>query len=814
MLSFKILFFQEAIVNAAAKGATGILSTFLEVGIDPNSRNRDSDTPLIAAAREGQLVEFRMLLDHGAKLELYDNFHWTALTYASFTGNETIVKEILDRNFDPNWLDNDKKTPLMFASQLTRRNVAQMLLDYGADSTLRDVDGWNALFYASIKGSMENIKLLIDNGLDPNSRCNDGVAPVMLAAHEGHLDCMLFLAQLGADLQLCDELGNNVLHYASSNGRSEIVRQLLLTFEMDSNLKNLLGKTALELALEGNHFATADILMEFGANAEGISLKKTNDNNRGGLSEKILRKGGTPETMDLLFSVETRNLDLLKLLLDKIGDENEDVVVECLLKAVENDDIGSTTVILENGCHVNASLATDGQTPLMKAKSREMTKLLLTFEADVHIEDGNERNALFYAIDNGRSEVVEVLVEEMKETGSAQKLVYLFDATATDEADMIDILIKWGSDCNGVDGLTGLTPLMAAAYNGNSNTALCLIEHGADVNQCDFSGQNALMKAAKRDDDEMVRLLIQRGSDVDKIDNEGLTAVYIAINMGNARVVEALAQNGADLNSPTGSDGETALIRASFLGHCDIVKTLIHYGASVDVKVSGWDALCFASYSGQTETVKILIENGAKVEQRDNKGHTPLMMAVFQGHTDVCKILIEHGANVDAEKPDGVRPLLIAIKSNKIQVVQLLLNSNCQVHKCYPLHYAAEFGNVEIGALLMNQSVFVNEQNIYGHSPLMLACRNGHAEFAEFLLEKGADKYQKDNNNQTAMQLAASNGHNHVCQLLIDMGTLRGLKKASKIAKQNGYQETADILRDNKKRIRKRPSCVFSGCNV
>jgi ankyrin repeat protein len=57
----------------------------------------------------------------------------------------------------------------------------------------------------------------------------------------------------------------------------------------------------------------------------------------------------------------------------------------------------------------------------------------------------------------------------------------------------------------------------------------------------------------------------------------------------------------------------TPLYQASRLGRIEIVRVLVEYGASVEVKDSeGWTPLDVASGEQRDEIIKLLLEHGAK----------------------------------------------------------------------------------------------------------------------------------------------------------------------------------------------------------
>jgi ankyrin repeat protein len=80
--------------------------------------------------------------------------------------------------------------------------------------------------------------------------------------------------------------------------------------------------------------------------------------------------------------------------------------------------------------------------------------------------------------------------------------------------------------------------------------------------------------------------------------------------------VAILLEKGADVNAK-GSYDWTALMKASFNGHTEIVTMLLDNGADVNAKNEhDWTALDWASYNEHTSVV-VLLEKAKKV--RDNK---------------------------------------------------------------------------------------------------------------------------------------------------------------------------------------------------
>jgi ankyrin repeat protein len=72
------------------------------------------------------------------------------------------------------------------------------------------------------------------------------------------------------------------------------------------------------------------------------------------------------------------------------------------------------------------------------------------------------------------------------------------------------------------------------------------------------------------------------------------------------------------------------------------------------------------------EMVQLLISLGARVNDRNNRGSTPLLQAASRGKKDIVEILLSHGAIVDTIIGHGYTPLYCAVTNNSEGTVQLL----------------------------------------------------------------------------------------------------------------------------------------------
>jgi uncharacterized protein len=121
-------------------------------------------------------------------------------------------------------------------------------------------------------------------------------------------------------------------------------------------------------------------------------------------------------------------------------------------------------------------------------------------------------------------------------------------------------------------------------------------------------------------------------------------------------------------------------------------------------------------------------------------GFTPLSLACFFGHSEIASYLVDQGANVNlaATNPMKVAPLHAAVAARQPAIVRMLIQAGADV----------------------------NQAQQHGWRPLHAAAQNGDEECAAALLENGADRQSRAGNNQTPSDLAMIGGHAAIVRLL------------------------------------------------
>jgi uncharacterized protein len=134
----------------------------------------------------------------------------------------------------------------------------------------------------------------------------------------------------------------------------------------------------------------------------------------------------------------------------------------------------------------------------------------------------------------------------------------------------------------------GWTPLHAAAFAGNLETAKLLLAAGAEVNaRAGNKFKNSPLQVSLLTSQlEMARLLIARGADVNQKQEHGFTALQEAALAGSEPLLELLLGAGADV-AARADDGRTALDEALRGKHPGAAKLLRERGAVIGLAGAG-----------------------------------------------------------------------------------------------------------------------------------------------------------------------------------------------------------------------------------
>lgn len=365
--------------------------------LDINRRGSDGSFALHQAVRRGFTDVARLLLDHGASLDLQCGEGWSPIHLAAEAGsNVGMARLLLDRGADVHMRRaNSQITPLIVAAKGGNTAVVKLLLERGALNQAMEVDGATPLHMAAEWGEIEVALLLLRHGADVEAKANSGVRTLHAAAGSGNVNMVELLLGNGADVEAETDSGARALHAAAGRGNVNMVELLLgKGAHMEAKAKD--GFTPLLMASFYSHCACIRLLLDRGADIEAKS-----------------GKGMTP----LHTTIGQGNAEAFQVLLDRGANiESADArAVTPLMTAAHNglDDI--VAMLLQKGAKVEAK-DQDGDTALFYAIGSQRkcgaVGVLLDHGADMNVQGRGSRTPLHEAVQRGQVDAVRQLIEK------------------------------------------------------------------------------------------------------------------------------------------------------------------------------------------------------------------------------------------------------------------------------------------------------------------------------------------------------------------------------------------------------------------
>lgn len=133
------------------------------------------------------------------------------------------------------------------------------------------------LYYAATTNDLEEVRMLVESGMaDVNAKNPaEGATALHGAAYEGNVDCVRYLLECGADVDLRDDDGWTALHAAVCGERRKCVA-LLLEADFDAFAENIDRLTPFQMAVEmGNDKLLRQFLKKFNSLMQDDSVPES-----------------------------------------------------------------------------------------------------------------------------------------------------------------------------------------------------------------------------------------------------------------------------------------------------------------------------------------------------------------------------------------------------------------------------------------------------------------------------------------------------------------------------------------------------------
>ena len=420
---------------------------------------------------------------------------------AAKTGDAVRVRALLEAGAEADAAQLDGSSALLWASHRDDRESVQLLIDVGADVSAGNDLGATPLWAASENGSTALVRMLLEAGADPNRQLLSGETPVMVAARAGSAEVVRQLAAAGADLDRQGSRGQTALMWAAAQRHPEVV-EALLEAGADLNVRSDVwtqvmavpphsrpeynreiphgGNTALLFAVRAGDLPSARILVAAGADVD--------DADAWGVSAAVLAAHGG-------------HRELLEFLLENGADPNAaDAGFAALHDAVMRNDSRMVAALLAHGADPNQLLLT--WTPTRRASR------------DHHYPPPFVGASPFWlAARFARIDLMRMLADHGADPHFVHEVDYIVDGRMQRQTERTTTLMA-------AFGMAGRRARPWVPYGGAPTAELrtleavmLAVELGVDVNAVDATGRTVLDEAEALQYESVVEYLVEIGAE-------------------------------------------------------------------------------------------------------------------------------------------------------------------------------------------------------------------------------------------------------------------------------------------------------------
>lgn len=581
------------LIEASACGNLRVVRVLLscDAPVSVDAQDARGCTALMLAAWRGHTDVVRELITHGARVDVCDRDAWTALAYAARFGRLEIARILLDHGAERDATSAaHERTPLMHAVQMGHVEVARMLLECGADASRTDRNG-DLVVMMALEGDvhllgveeegarLEMVRLLVERGASPVEVNAKGRTPLQVATEEE-------FSRIVAFLTLCQPL--EVI--TAPPPKKELHTTADASFAFFEAVKN--GDVP--------HVLSRVDVMLHGRDADGR----------------------TP----LLLAAMYDQLDVLQLCLSRganVSNRDDATASSALHFAARAGSPRAVTLLLNEGADVSMKDA-QGLTPMDVAAAFghvEIVEELFAGGASVQNVSKIDRQTIWHrAVDGNSVDVVRFLVSLSQrrsddpnvppDVNALNRDGYsaLHIAASAGSTAIIALLLAVGADPNVLSNASGSkSTIVGSSTVRETEEEPTPEDKASDLSDVDgkivgdedsstgVRHEAALHLAVAGGHLDAVELLLRHVGKgdcsvlVDIRDHRYRTPLLIAVARGYSDMAVLLLDAGADIEAAAhgqtaGNDaGRTSLLLASLHDHEQLVKTLLEYGARVDV---------------------------------------------------------------------------------------------------------------------------------------------------------------------------------------------------------------------------------------
>jgi len=614
----------------------------------------------------------RLLLNHGARVnmtssELTTPLHWTCR--AKHTTQ--LAQDLIERGACIYARDKLNIQPIHYACWTRNQILVELLLSKGASLTDQDDLGRTPIHFLCMPIYTEAITL------DDQKQQYELMKFILNNRQKNNYSI---------DLTKQDKQGHTLLAYACVSHNLSLM-ELILENQRDLlNKTTVDGRTSLMIAIDECFLNGIEFLLK-----------------QNGLQRNVCDKDGNTAVHYACMCINNSiRSNLLKLLLDdKNGifdlEKRNEQLMDPFMICTINQSVDLCNLLIEKNI-VLTKKDIHSREPLHLAcqmGNYELVSLLINSpNVNLNVVDDNNRNCLFYAIDNGDEKIVNLLIENnvhikirdligdtplhlavqhrtnayqlttsLLKTQDGKDLINepaadgmkpILLAANSKQAEVIYLLIKNGVDLKAVD-IEHHTALHLACKNDCMKSVFYLIEFGGlDVNELDCYRQTPIFYAYASNDYDLVQYLISCGAQIDLRDSQNYLPIHIGILSSkpdedyNVNLIDLYKEKYEHLLEDDNNECEmSSLLISCMQGKLNIVKHLVlNYKVNIMAKCSnGNTALhyaCLVKSSKSLEIIEFLMEHGCTYEKVDEPKGSFLYTIIQHGDREAAMFFIVH----------------------------------------------------------------------------------------------------------------------------------------------------------------------------
>jgi ankyrin repeat protein len=203
------------------------------------------------------------LINHGCNPDLGNNDGVTPL-HAAAQSSKLLTEFFLKKGINIDITCQNGETPLFCAVLANKEDIVNYLIQAGADILIK-AGSQSLLFSAVASGNLDLVKLFLGKGFNVNDQDDEGGSLLMEAVRMNHPDILTYLlSHTDVNLDMQNILGYTALYYAVKFGYNKTAK-ILIAYHANVNIKDKKGISVIQLAEQSQNDEILMLLRQNGA---------------------------------------------------------------------------------------------------------------------------------------------------------------------------------------------------------------------------------------------------------------------------------------------------------------------------------------------------------------------------------------------------------------------------------------------------------------------------------------------------------------------------------------------------------------------